>query len=684
MKRLSIFYKILLFIVVLVTVSSGGVFLITNYYTKIGYNNESKEKIKLLYNIVVNRMDRIQSSYRESGALLASNPEFVSAIVNNDNVAIRQMFKELSSSLNSDFITVSNKDGIVVARSHSEKFGDSVKNQMNVVQALSTGNAYSGVELGTVVKFSLRVGIPVKLQDGNVVGVITMGTDIGSIKFVDIMKKMYGVEFTIFEKDTRVATTIVKPDGNRAIGTKMDNPVVLNDVLSKGGTFFSTNVILGKSYETGYWPIKDVTDQICGMYFIGIPRSSIESSLNDITMSALVGCIVIGVLVLIFGYWFARSISNPLKRTTVYAQNVAEGNLNAELTVTSSDETGVLAKNLHIMVDKLKQMIIESDEKSASAIQSATRATEAQLLAEEAIVRADKSKAEGLKEAASRLESIVDIINDVSNNVSERISHASEGSRTQMMRVSDASTSMDEMVATTVEIARNASTASKTADVAKHHAESGANAVNSVISGIDKVQKQSMVLKNDMVTLGKYSDEANKIINVIDDIADQTNLLALNAAIEAARAGEAGRGFAVVADEVRKLAEKTMKATKEVDDAINAIQDGTKKNIESADKAVIIINDVTSMAQKAGVSLADIVTHIDVAADQVRSIATASEQQSSTFSEISGTIDDINKISSQTARDMEETADETVQLARQTVELNKVIKDLHGDGGSHS
>ena len=132
-----------------------------------------------------------------------------------------------------------------------------------------------------------------------------------------------------------------------------------------------------------------------------------------------------------------------------------------------------------------------------------------------------------------------------------------------------------------------------------------------------------------MGELGKQAQGIGQIITVIEDIADQTNLLALNAAIEAARAGEAGRGFAVVADEVRKLAEKTMSATREVVDFVGAIQDCAQKNVVATDSAVKLVEESTGLAGQSGEALHAIVGMVQRTADQVRAIATASEEQSS-------------------------------------------------------
>jgi methyl-accepting chemotaxis protein len=184
-----------------------------------------------------------------------------------------------------------------------------------------------------------------------------------------------------------------------------------------------------------------------------------------------------------------------------------------------------------------------------------------------------------------------------------------------------------------------------------------------------------------MTRLGAQADAIGRIMNVISDIADQTNLLALNAAIEAARAGEAGRGFAVVADEVRKLAEKTQNATKEVGEAIGGIQEGTRKNVANVDRTVIQIERATGLAGKSGEALGAIVELVDLSTDQVRSIATASEEQSAASEEINRAIEDISRISYETSDAMRQSAQAVGELAEQAQALSHMIEELKSDAG---
>ena len=205
-------------------------------------------------------------------------------------------------------------------------------------------------------------------------------------------------------------------------------------------------------------------------------------------------------------------------------------------------------------------------------------------------------------------------------------------------------------------------------------------AVSRVAEFLTRVNDNARQSRTDMETLGHQAESIGAVLGVISDIADQTNLLALNAAIEAARAGDAGRGFAVVADEVRKLAEKTMTATKEVGDAIRGIQAGARKNIGNVENAVQKIDAATQLAGKSGEALNEIVSLVDLTTDQVRSIATASEQPSSASEEINRSIEDVSRISAETSDAMQQSARAVGELAQQAQVLKGLIDHMK-DGG---
>ena len=392
--------------------------------------------------------------------------------------------------------------------------------------------------------------------------------------------------------------------------------------------------------------------------------------------------LIIGVVVvmLVAGILFAllitRMIVLPLRRTQEFAQAVAAGDLERSLDVHSTDETGKLAESLRVMVSSLKENIKAAEVKSAEAEAKGREATEAMKAAQEAQKAAEGAKREGMLAAAHRLESVVEAISTASTQLSAQIEQSDKSAQVANARLTEAATAMNEMNSTVQEVARNAAQASTMSSNTRSQAEAGADIVQRSLGSIKMVHEMSSELKKDMSQLNEHAQSISNIMGVISDIADQTNLLALNAAIEAARAGEAGRGFAVVADEVRKLAEKTMASTTEVGSAIRAIQDSTAKSVQSMDHAVEQIEQATDFANQSGEALKQIVGDVETTADEVRAIAAAAEEQSAASDEINKSIVEVNDVVAQTAAAMNEAATAVNTLAGQSHELSDLIESM--------
>ncbi|MDR2668498.1 MAG: methyl-accepting chemotaxis protein [Desulfovibrio sp.] len=281
-----------------------------------------------------------------------------------------------------------------------------------------------------------------------------------------------------------------------------------------------------------------------------------------------------------------------------------------------------------------------------------------------------------IKNVADQASGISGRVAAASEELSAQIEQVSRGAETQRMRIESTASAMSEMNSTVLEVARNAAQASDQTGLTRDKARNGAKLVNQVVSAINNVNSVAATLQNNMRELGTLAESIGNVMNVISDIADQTNLLALNAAIEAARAGEAGRGFAVVADEVRKLAEKTMSATQEVGSSINAIQMSAKGNIEEVGSAVASISEATALADSSGEALKEIVDLASASSSVVTSIATAAEEQSSTSEEINHSVEEIHRIVNDTTSGMVQSAAAVQELSQMAQELNRVMGQL--------
>ncbi|HUI09949.1 MAG TPA: methyl-accepting chemotaxis protein [Bacteroidota bacterium] len=333
----------------------------------------------------------------------------------------------------------------------------------------------------------------------------------------------------------------------------------------------------------------------------------------------------VGLSILIAG-----RIGRSLRSLVADAERLAGGDLTVTVVQTSRDEVGKLAAGFGAMVSSLRETIVQLVETS------------------------------GAVAAASA-------------QISASTEEMAAGSQEQSSQASEVASAVEEMSRTVAENTRLASTTAANANSGKQAAEQGGRAVEETVEGMNSIAETIKVVSSTVKDLGNSSEQIGDIVGVIDDIADQTNLLALNAAIEAARAGEQGRGFAVVADEVRKLAEKTTKATREIGGMITGVREKIEWAVAAADEGTVRAQKGIELANRAGVELQTIVSLSQQLTDMVSQIAAASEEQASASEQISKNIAAISAVSAQTGN-------ATQQIAHAAGDLNRLTELLQERG----
>lgn len=434
------------------------------------------------------------------------------------------------------------------------------------------------------------------------------------------------------------------------------------------------------SSRTPFLRLADLYEQIVRLSNegtnIAISSASSVSEQSIIFSAGLsLAAVIIGMAVILL---LLRVINRQLGKDPGELDNIARRVAQGDYALDDKAEKRGVYASIIIMVQALKTHIESAQRESLAAREQSDKATEALRQTEEANIQA-RNKTEALRAAAGRLQEVAQIVSAATARLAEQIEQSDKGAHETTGRLSEAASAMQQMNATVQEVARNASVASQASTETRAKAENGSEIVRRSLHSIDLVHQASMTLKGDMAQLRGHTQDINRIMGVISDIADQTNLLALNAAIEAARAGEAGRGFAVVADEVRKLAEKTMASTQDVANAIEAIQSSATQSMDSVDKAAKQIEEANTYASQSGAALADIVATVEGTADQVNAIAAASEQQSAASDEVNGAIAQISEMSSQTSEIMSEAAEAVTNLAAQAHNLMQLVEAMNRD-----
>jgi methyl-accepting chemotaxis protein len=280
---------------------------------------------------------------------------------------------------------------------------------------------------------------------------------------------------------------------------------------------------------------------------------------------------------------------------------------------------------------------------------------------------------QSLENVVKQVKDSVNATASASSQISSSTEEMAAGAQEQSTQAADVASAVEEMTKTIIKTSRNAEEATKAARKSGEVAKEGGKVVNQTVEGMVRIAEVVKQSAETVQALGKSSDQIGEIVQVIDDIADQTNLLALNAAIEAARAGEQGRGFAVVADEVRKLAERTTKATKEIALMIKQIQKDTDGAVESMKLGTAEVEKGKVFADKAGEALLEIITGANEVAAIITQVATASNEQSDAAGEISKNIDAISSVTQESASGVQQIAHAAEDLNRLTNNLNNMV-----------
>ncbi|HEX2914195.1 MAG TPA: methyl-accepting chemotaxis protein [Chloroflexia bacterium] len=449
--------------------------------------------------------------------------------------------------------------------------------------------------------------------------------------------------------------------------------------------FFTTSFTNGDKSEGAQVAYAPITSRPSWRYFVFVPDSTYTAAANNITTTVLIAMALAVLVVFLLAFVLARTLTAPVRRITRVLGRIGMGDFTARVPSAGGDELGRLGDSLNAMFDNTLSLIQSREEKEVLQDRITHLLEEISTVAEgdltvQAEVTADITGAiadsfnlmiEELRKIIINIQNATGQASAIFDQVVLNFQQIDKVSDQQANRVLNVSSSVGGMNRSIQQVSEAAAVSANVAQEARQNARQGGEAVTQTIAGMNRIRSNVQETSKKIKRLGESSQQIGEIVKLIDDIADQTNMLALNAAIQAAMAGEQGKGFSVVSEEVRRLAERSAAATREIAALVKSIQDDTAEAVIAMEESTREVVDGSRVADEAGKALAAIEAVVDRLATLITNISVVSRQQAISSTDIARSMAEISRLT-QEASALRRQSAEAVQLAAHTSEELRV------------